>query len=400
MKIIYFYQFFTTPNGSYGTRVYEFAKKWVENGHKVTVVTSVFYKSDLKSEKFLDSIIIDGINVKIINIKINNKDSISKRIINFLIYSFFSIYFAISEKYDVAIASSPPLSASLPLFISKFIKKKKVVFEVRDLWPEAPIELGIIKNKILLSLLYKYEKLCYKISDLIITLSIGMQENIHKRFNNLNIKTITNFANIELFSNNHELPSILNKNIKYAIYNGNIGEVNNSKLLYECALRLKFLKRNDIVILMIGDGQLKNELENKSRDLLNIQFLEMMPKRELISYIKNSFVSIIPLKNINILNTSSPNKLFESMAAGIPIIQTTTGWIKKMIEQVDCGFTVENDSKILVDKLIYLADNEEKRNELGKRALAYAKNKFDKDKLSMKMLNLIIKLFMNETEKK
>ena len=73
MKIIYFYQYFTTPKGSYGTRVYEFAKKWVKEGHDVTVITGVFYKSDIKATKLIDVKFIDGIKVKIINITINNK---------------------------------------------------------------------------------------------------------------------------------------------------------------------------------------------------------------------------------------------------------------------------------------------------------------------------------------
>ena len=83
MKIVYFYQYFTTPKGSYGTRVYEFTKEWVKMGHEVTVVTSIFSKSDIKANRFIENQIIDGIKLKVINLKIDNKQSFSRRVFSF-----------------------------------------------------------------------------------------------------------------------------------------------------------------------------------------------------------------------------------------------------------------------------------------------------------------------------
>ena len=149
MTIIYFYQYFTTPKGSYGTRVYEFTKKWIERGHKVIVVTSVYSKSDIRATKFIETQDIDGITLKIINCTIDNKQSFLKRIYTFLVYSFFSIYFAFALKYDLVISSSGPITAGIPGLIAKFFRRKKFVFEVRDLWPEGPIELGVLNNKLI-----------------------------------------------------------------------------------------------------------------------------------------------------------------------------------------------------------------------------------------------------------
>jgi hypothetical protein len=90
MKIVYFYQYFSTPNGSWGTRVYEFASQWVKEGHEVTVVTSVYSKSDLKAVRFLETQWFDGIQVKIINVQIDNKQPVLKRIRSFLQYALMS----------------------------------------------------------------------------------------------------------------------------------------------------------------------------------------------------------------------------------------------------------------------------------------------------------------------
>ena len=395
LKIVYFYQYFTTPKGSYGTRVYEFTKEWVKQGHEVTVVTSVYAKSDIKAKGFIDNQIIDGIKVKIINVKIDNKQSFLKRIFTFLLYSFVSMFYAFTLKCDVVIASSGPITIGVPGLLTKIFRRKKFVFEVRDLWPEGPIELGVLKNKFIQKMSYKFEKLCYKKSDLIVALSPGMQKNITDRFPKTNVISVTNSANIELFSaQKKQITHKKLQNKKFAIYTGNIGFVNNSELLYRAALKLNEQKRNDIVIVLIGDGQLKKELVAKSKKLNTILFLDLMPKEHLVNYVKNAFVSLIPLHNTPMLKTSSPNKLFESMAASVPVIQTTNGWIKEMITTSKSGFTVSpKNEKELVEKLILLADNAILKEKLGNNAFTYASKHFNKNYLASKMLNGLTALY-------
>jgi glycosyltransferase involved in cell wall biosynthesis len=395
MRIVYFYQYFTTPKGSYGTRVYEFTKQWVEQGHEVIVVTSVYAKSDIKATKFLENQTVDGVQLKIINVTIDNKQSFLKRIYTFLVYSFFSVYYAFTLKCDLVIASSGPITVGIPGLIANIFRRNKFVFEVRDLWPEGPIELGVLNNKIIQKLSYAFEKWCYKRSSLVVALSPGMQQNILDRFPETNVISITNSANIELFSTPKKPishPKLKDK--KYAIYTGNIGMVNNSELLYRAAIKLQEQGRGDINIVLIGDGQLKEDLKKKSENVENIHFLDLMPKNELVNYVKNAFVSLIPLNNTPMLATSSPNKLFESMAASIPVIQSTFGWIKVMLENTQSGFTVSATNETeLVKRLIELADNENLVSEMGKRGFEYAKVNFDKDVLAQKMLDGIVKAY-------
>ena len=391
MTIIYFYQYFTTPKGSYGTRVYEFTKKWVEKGHKVIVVTSVYAKSDIRATKFLETQEIDGIILKIINVTIDNKQSFLKRIYTFLVYSFFSSFYAFTLKFDLVISSSGPITAGIPGLIAKIFRRKKFVFEVRDLWPEGPIELGILNNKLLQKVSYAFEKICYKKSSLVVALSPGMKSNIIDRFPETNVISVTNSANIELFSSPKEAithPQLVGK--KFAIYTGNIGLVNNSELLYRTAEKLKEQGRDDIAIVLIGDGQQKEKIMKKSEGLNTILFLGLMPKIELINYVKNALVSLIPLDDTPMLSTSSPNKLFESMAAAVPVIQTTNGWIKEMLEESHSGFTVSpTDEDELFEKLIFLADNETESKKIGKRGFKFSKRNFDKNILSERMIKAI-----------
>src|SRR5690606_20093914 len=112
--------------------------------------------------------------------------------------------------------------------------------------------------------------------------------------------------------------------------------------------------------------------------LKSFEYRGLIPKRELVSYIQHSMVSLVPLKGISVLDTSSPNKFFESLAAGVPIIQNTKGWMKTYLEENNVGFTISpNDPTALAKKLIELADHPEIISEMKLRARQCAERDFD-----------------------
>lgn len=395
MKILYFYQYFSTPKGSWGTRVYEFAKEWVKQGHEVTVVTSIYSKSDLTAENLIEDQVFEGIKVKVLNVRIDNKQRFLKRIWSFIQYSFLSSYYALTLPADVVIASSGPITVGLPGLIARYIRGRKLVFETRDLWPEGAIELGIIKNKIVQQIAYWFEKLCYRGASYIITLSPGMTQNIQRRFGLKNVIDVTNAANIELFSTEKELPRGELMSKSYAVYTGNIGMVNNSYWLYKAAKELQKMERSDIKIVLIGDGQQREELEKlaKQENVSNFIRFGLMPKNDLVAYVQHAFVSLVPLKGSPVLDTSSPNKFFESLAAGVPVIQNTQGWMKDFLEEHKVGMTLDpNDPKQLAEALIRMKDYPDETNKMGERSSEVAKRYFDKSFLANKMLDVLIEV--------
>lgn len=389
MKIVYFYQYFSTPKGSWGTRVYEFSKNWVDAGHEVTVVTSIYSKSDLKAERLIEDQNIEGINLKVINVLLDNKQPFLKRIWTFVLYSLLSSWYALTLPADIVIASSGPITVGIPGLIAKIFRGRKLVFETRDLWPEGAIELGVIKNKWLIRLAYWFEKKCYKNSSLIVALSPGMQQYIVAKTGHPNVISVTNAANLPLFSTTQPFvpidPNLSPKN--YAIYTGNVGMVNNSYLLLNAARHIQSSKISDLNILIVGDGPLMDEFK-KIKDQENLDSLilhGLIPKTALVGLIQNALVSIVPLANSPILDTSSPNKFFESLAAGIPIIQNTNGWMKDFLVHYQVGFTIRHDdAQGLVSYLKVLKDNPEKGRQMGIKAHELAKNEFDKDVLAKK----------------
>lgn len=395
MKILYFYQYFSTPNGSWGTRVYEFAREWVAMGHEVTVVTSIYSKSDLQAERFIENQMFDGVKVKVLNIKIDNKQPFLKRIWTFLVYSIVSSWYALTEPADVVIASSGPITVGLPGLVSRYFRGRTLVFETRDLWPEGAIELGIINNWFLKKAAYAFERLCYRASSLVVSLSPGMKSYIEQKHGHKNVISVTNAANIVLFSKKVEWKEKRFNPGKYAVYTGNIGRVNNSRWLYEAARALKELGRDDIKIVLIGEGQEREQLETMAMNegVDNFIRLGLMPKKDLVAYVQHAMVSLVPLKGTPVLNTSSPNKFFESLAAGVPVVQNTTGWMKDFLLENEVGFTVHpDDPEELANLLIQLDSHPEKLKTMGQQAAAIARTKFDKDVLALKMLNALEQL--------
>lgn len=395
MKIVYFYQYFSTPKGAWGTRVYEFAKEWVDLGHEVTVVSSIYSKSDITASKLLEDQEFDGIKVKVINVVVDNKQSIFKRIWSFLQYSLISSYYALMLPADIVIASSGPITIGIPGLIARYVRGRKLVFEARDLWPEGAIELGIITNKTVRNVAYWFEKVCYNASSYIITLSPGMTQNIRNRFAYENVDDVTNAANIELFSTKNKFISDTLYPKSYAIYTGNIGAVNNSIWLYSAAKELHSMGREDIKIVLIGEGQQREELEALAlkEGVSNFIRMGLMPKNDLVTFVQNAFVSLVPLKGSPVLDTSSPNKFFESLAAGVPIVQNTQGWMKDFLLDHNVGCTLDpNNSKELALKLIELHDNRHITEEMGAKATIVAKKYFDKKFLAKKMLHILEKV--------
>src|SRR5690606_14508315 len=122
---------------------------------------------------------------------------------------------------------------------------------------------------------------------------------------------------------------------------------------------------DDIKIVLIGEGQQREELEDlaKKENIDNFIRIGLMPKNDLVSYVQNAFVSLVPLKGTPVLDTSSPNKFFESLAAGVPVIQNTNGWMKEFLKQHEIGLTLDsNYLQQLTNALIEMKDNPDRTN--------------------------------------
>lgn len=402
MKILYIHQYFKTPNQPGGTRSYWIAKKLIEEGHEVTMLSSITEKE----LRLLDSESqLAGLEVVYFKVPYNQKMSVLRRAIAFFDFSLKSILYVLkSKKYDLVIATSTPLTVGLPALIAKWFKKTPFIFEVRDLWPEVPIQMGALKQKWMQKLAISLEKTIYKNSEHIIALSSGMRDGVLKFVSSDKVSVIPNMSKIEEFyprEKNFELMEKLGlkKDSFKVIHFGALGLANGAESILKSAELVK--DSDDIEFVFIGGGSTEDSLKNicEEKGLLNVRFLGRFPMRETSEIVNFCDVSIVSFKDLPILQTNSPNKLFDSLSAGKPVIVNSAGWTKELVENSQCGFYVDpSKPEELIDKIFILKSSKDLCTDMGKKARWLAENKFDKSILCDEFAKLISNLELGKSK--
>ncbi len=374
--------------------MYEMCKIWIEAGADVTVITSPYDKSDLRTESFVSRQEIDGIKLIVINSGDSNRYSKLKRVYRSLLFSFVSSVFAVFLKADIIIASSGPITIGVPGLIGTFFSKKKLVFEVRDLWPGGAIEMGLIRNEFVKTTFSKFEKLCYTRSSLVVPCSRGMQENILHRFPKLKTLVVPNASDIEFFQKtdiqSFVYPEWLKESTKLFLYTGSLGLMDSCEEIIS-GFNLLNDERINTHIAFIGDGVERVALERLVKELEledNVHFLGLIPKSDVAKWYKKATASFVVFKNFEILGTSSPNKMFDSLAAGVPIIQNTTGWIECLVNERKIGINVKpNNSLSMAEAISKFITDENGAADMRINSLNCALDMFDRKEIAMKYLN-------------
>jgi len=399
MKILYYHQHFSTSKGSTGTRSYEFAKKLINNGHSVTMICGSYWIADTRlSDEFLKgkrSGLVDGINVVEFNLNYSNVDSFIKRTLVFLQFSWQGIKIALKEDYDILFATSTPLTAGIPGIFAKLIRRKPFIFEVRDLWPELPKAMGVITNPVILILMGLLETISYKTANACIGLSPGIVNGIKKKEKHQRVVMIPNGCDLELIKNN-----INKKNTEkfIAVFTGAHGFANGLDAVLDAAKILIQKEELNIEIQFIGDGFLKPKLIKRTIDekLTNCLFINPMSKNDLFIYLqKNADIGLMILDNIPAFYYgTSPNKFFDYIALGLPVLNNYPGWLAEMITENNCGLAVEpGNSKAFAEALIKIKNDRILQHEMGKNSKDLAEAKFDRNKLSSEFVNYLESIF-------
>ena len=386
MNILVIYQYFGTPLGSWSTRIYELTRRWVTAGHEVTVITSPYDKSDIKAYGFISRQNIEGINVIVINSGDSNRLSKGIRAYRALRFSLVSIYYALKEPADVVLSSSGPITVALPGLLRHKLRKTPFVFEVRDLWPLGGIVMGKIRNPLIQRLLLWFEKYTYNKAKAIVTCSKGQMENIESRLGFTDkLHVIPNASDNELFGKYIPLTAAQSAIISdkpYVLHLGSLGFIHNCSYLIEVARHIP-----EIPMVFVGDGAERKDLEAlvEKYQLSNVFFLGQMPKKDTVAWMSNCELSLFTTLDNIVQNTASPNKIFDSFAAGKPIVQTSTGWIWDLIVKYKCGFNanVKNPREFANKIKIYFDLPLNKKEDMRQSILKLSNEMFNRNKLAL-----------------
>lgn len=375
MKVLILHQHFKTPQKGGAIRSYYLARALVEKGAQTIVVTA-------HNEQAYKSELIDGIEVHYLPVAYDNRFGFYKRLLSFFEFAVKSSRHAQQiTGIDLCYAISTPLTTGLA---AKFLwRRRKVpyVFEVGDLWPDAPIQLGIISNDFVKKGLYWLEKNIYESAKSIVALSPPIATAVGQRTSGKDIHLVPNMADTDFFKAEAKRPVLVHKwgvKGKFVIsYIGAVGLANGLNYYLKCA-RATQEAGLPVEFLLCGDGGKLDELKQfaEKQSLKNFTFIPFQDRNGVAEILNISDASFICYQPVKILETGSPNKYFDALAAGKLVIINFGGWVRDEVEREGCGFYADATSpEDFVRKIeSFMIDSERlKRHQQASRSLAERK---------------------------
>jgi glycosyltransferase involved in cell wall biosynthesis len=400
MHVIYIHQYFSTNSGSTGTRSYEMSKALLAAGHRVTMVCGLSDNAppEFNQGKPVNELEVEGIRVLCIGQPYSNRMSFYQRARAFGQFAREASRVTRGIKADLVFATSTPLTVGLPGMKTARRLDVPFVFEVRDLWPEIPIAVGMVRNPLLIWYLRRLERRIYRAADHIIALSPGMREGISATgYPAERVTLIPNIANLELFRPSREPLSDerfgRSEDFRVA-YTGAHGLANGLDAVLDAAAEVRRRGEKDVRFVFIGKGGQRDRLLERSQaEGLNdqVSWLGPLPKRELASVLPRMGAGIMPLKNLPAFRYgTSPNKFFDYIASGLPVINNYPGWVAEMIEREKCGKVVPpDDARAFADAVVWLRDHREEAVAMGLRGRGLAEREFSRDVLAERFVRTL-----------
>lgn len=388
MRITYIHQYFATMDSFSGVRSYIFSKHLASKGYEVTIITS----DKSLPEKYKDRKRFKIYGIKVINVKTNytRKLNFSQRVLSFIKFMFVSTYLALKSSPDLVFATSTPLTVAFPGMVVKFIRRVPFIFEVRDLWPDVPIELGIIKNRLLIFLMKLFEKTTYHFADRIVCISEGIRQKISApHWKKIHIPVGCDFVLFNGMKNSKWREEFCITGKSLFVFTGAIGIANNPEYLMEAAKILKERNFNEISIALIGEGSAKEKVLKMKYEyeLDNVFIFDPVPRRKLPDILASANGGII-LHGLSSTyqETAAPNKFYDYIAAGLPVIFNFRGPLRELILEKNAGYYVDHRSpEQLSEMLMHISRNKSEALEFGKNARLLAEDKFDRIKSAEKL---------------
>ncbi|KKC25696.1 glycosyltransferase family 4 protein [Sphingomonas sp. SRS2] len=393
MKILYIHQYFSTPSGASGLRSYDMAQRALKHGHRVTMVcgNSSISQTGIE-EPFRGGHrrgMVNGIDVIEFDLAYANAHGLFRRAWTFLRFAVACVMVALREDYDVIFTTTTPLTAGIPGIVARWLRRKPFVFEVRDLWPELPKAMGVIRNPIVLTLMSALEWISYRSADRLIGLSPGIVDGIARRgVHRDRIIEVSNGCDVALFGTTVApwRPEGVRDGDLMAVFTGAHGMANGLDAVLDVAAELQRRGRDDIRIVLIGEGKLKPGLQKRARrdGISNVIFHDPVGKRRLVDLLGAADLGLQILANVPAFYYgTSPNKFFDYLAAGRPVLINYPGWLAEYITVQKCGFVVPpDDAAAFADALERAADDRATLTAMGSRAQQLAIEQFDRGDLA------------------
>ncbi len=386
MRILLVHQIFHLPQQSGGTRHFEFGRYAVQRGHSFTAIAGDVSYLDGKRLPGPRDQTVEGVRVIRARMLSTIHRSFVWRVIAFLSFMCSSVITALRVgRIDVVMGTSPPLFQGLSAWFIAAVRRRPFVLEIRDLWPDFAIDMGVLKNRLLIWLARRLEFFLYRRATHLLCNSPAYREYLVKTRGvpAEKVTLISNGVDPAMFEPAERGTSIrdeYNLHGKYLIvYTGAIGPANDIPTIVRAAKRLE--GESAIHFLLVGDGKDRPRIEAMMTELgiINVTLVPPRPKSEMRVVLGASDACVATLRNIPMFTKTYPNKVFDYMAAGRPTILGIDGVIRAVIEKAEGGlFVPPGDDEALADAALSLLANPEWGVAMGKRARVYVERHFNR----------------------
>jgi glycosyltransferase involved in cell wall biosynthesis len=400
MHILLVHQNFAAIDEPGGTRHHELARYLVQQGHRVTVISSpVSYLTGSRrsqADKRSAAAGLEGFtHLRVYTYSALHR-SFFHRLLSF--FSFMASSFLAGlrlRQVDLVWGTSPPIFQGLTAWALARIKGVPFVFEVRDLWPAFAVAVGVLRSRVLVRLSEWLEGFLYRQSRLLIINSPGFEEHVRERGARW-VEVVPNGADPRMFSPQESGAAFRQQHHlgdKFiAMYAGAHGMSNDLEIVLQSAAHLR--DRPDIQIVLLGDGKDRPKLQQLAREmrLENVTFLPPVAKQEMSQALAAADACIAILKPVRMYETVYPNKVFDYMAAGKPVVLAIGGVIRQVVEEARAGiFVPPGNAQALAQAVRTLADDPSEGKEMGQRGREYLEAHFDRALLAQKLEKLFQK---------
>ncbi len=402
MRIALVSHYFWPELGAPSARLLEMGREWVARGHQVTVVTNFpNHPTGIVPEAYRGRSFqvedVEGLRVLRCRTYATPNRGIARRTLGHLVFMVQSVIQATPHLRgsDVIVASSPTLFAVVAAWLISLRLRAPFVFEVRDLWPAIFVDLGVIRNRLVISCLEALELFLYRRASAVVTVTRAFATDIARRGIAANrLHVIPNGVDLEAFEPGPADPA-LRKELGYAgelvvLYCGAHGISHALSRILDAAARV----RNDarIRFLFVGEGAEKDLLIARARELglANVRFHDSVPRAQVAALYRSADVCLVPLRAVPLFRSFIPSKMFEILACGRPVLASLEGEAAEILRDSGAAIVVPpEDVDALVAALLQLAADSALRGQLATRGRPYVAEHFDRRQLAARYLEIL-----------
>jgi glycosyltransferase involved in cell wall biosynthesis len=402
MNIAYYSHYFAPEIGAPSARIYDLARQWLSFGHRVEVVTCFpnhpvgkMYPGYASRPYMRER--LDGIDVHRHWTYVTPNEGFIKKTLGHVSYlpSAFLLSTRRLQEPDVVIGTSPTFFAAMAAAAAGVRRRIPFIMEVRDLWPAVMVELGVLRNRLMIRALERLEMSLYGRATRVVTVTESFRRALIERgIPATKVFTIPNGADVD-FWQPAEPPVELRRRLGLegrfvVLYIGAHGISHALSRLLESAEQLQ--ENAQIHFVFVGEGAEKERLIRQAQEagLKNAQFLDPVAKETVKEFYALADVCLVPLRDIPLFDTFIPSKMFEIMAMAKPIVGSLRGEAADILRRSGGAIVVEpEDSRAIAQAILRLYHQPQQAEMLGRRGREFVIEHYSRRSLAARYMNVM-----------